>query len=199
MVERCAKFSGGRGLAGLGALPFDLQQLQNTLITGGVAVVKAGAATETEMKERKDLIDDAVHATRAASEEGIVPGGGVAMLHAIAAIDGVRSKARGDQKVGIDIVAHALRSPTRQIVENKGVEGDVVVAEILESSGGTGYDAAKGEYVDMVKAGIIDPAKVARTALQNAASVAGLLLTTDLMVTELDEKEDAEPVAGAVL
>ena len=180
---------------------YDREKLTERLakLTGGVAVVKAGAATETEMKERKDLIDDAVHATRAASEEGIVPGGGVAMLHAIAAVDGARSKARGDQKVGIDIVAHALRAPTRQIVENKGVEGDVVVAEILERGGGIGYDAAKGEYVDMVKVGIIDPAKVARTALQNAASVAGLLLTTNLMVTELDEKEDAEPVAGAVL
>ncbi len=180
---------------------YDREKLTERLakLTGGVAVVKAGAATETEMKERKDLIDDAVHATRAASEEGIVPGGGVALLRAIAAVDGARSKARGDEKVGIDIVAHALRAPTRQIVENKGVEGDVVVAEILEKGGGIGYDAAKGEYVDMVKVGIIDPAKVVRTALQNAASVASLLLTTDLMVTELDEKEDAEPVAGAVL
>jgi len=151
------------------------------------------------MKERKDLIDDAVHATRAASEEGVVPGGGVIMLRAIAAVEAARSKARGDEKIGIDIVAHALRSPTRQIVENKGLEGDVVVAEILERGGNIGYDAAKGEYVDMVASGIIDPAKVARTALQNAASVAGLLLTTDLMVTEYDEKEEAEPVTGAVV
>jgi len=180
---------------------YDREKLTERLakLTGGVAVIKAGAATETEMKERKDLIDDAVHATRAASEEGVVPGGGVIMLHAIAAVEAVRSKARGDQKIGVDIVARALRAPTRQIVENKGQEGDVVVAEILEKGDNIGYDAAKGEYVDMVKAGIIDPAKVSRTALQNAASVAGLLLTTDLMVTEFDEKEEAEPIAGAVL
>lgn len=180
---------------------YDREKLTERLakLTGGVAVVKAGAATETEMKERKDLIDDAVHATRAASEEGVVPGGGVILLHAIATVEAARSKARGDQKIGIDIVAHALRSPTRQIVENKGLEGDVVVAEILEKGGNIGYDAAKGEYADMLASGIIDPAKVARTALQNAASVAGLLLTTDLMVTEYDEKEEAEPVTGAVV
>ncbi|MHC4563734.1 MAG: chaperonin GroEL [Planctomycetota bacterium] len=179
---------------------YDREKLSERLakLTGGVAVVKAGAATETEMKERKDLIDDAVHATRAASEEGVVPGGGVALLHARKAIEAARSKAKGDEKVGVDIVLRALTAPTRQIVENKGVEGDVVVAEILDRKDRIGYDAAKGEYVDMVAAGIIDPAKVTRTALQNAASVAGLLLTTDLMVTEFDQKEDEEPVGGAV-
>ncbi len=180
---------------------YDSEKLTERLakLTGGVAVVKAGAATETEMKERKDLIDDAVHATRAASEEGVVPGGGVMMLHAIAAVEAARSKARGDEKIGIDIVSRALRAPTRQIVANKGLEGEVVVAEILEKGSNIGYDAAKGEYVDMVKVGIIDPAKVVRTALQNAASVAGLLLTTDLMVTDFDEKEEAEAISGAVL
>jgi chaperonin GroEL len=180
---------------------YDREKLTERLakLTGGVAVIKAGAATETEMKERKDLIDDAVHATRAAIEEGVVAGGGVVFLHAIDAVEKARTKARGDEKIGVDIVLRALQAPTTQIVNNTGEDGAVVVSDILEKSGNTGYDAATGEYVDMVKAGIIDPAKVSRSALQNAASIAGLLLTTDLMVTELDEDtEDAEPVAGAI-
>ncbi|MHC4982473.1 MAG: chaperonin GroEL [Planctomycetota bacterium] len=180
---------------------YDREKLTERLakLTGGVAVINAGAATETEMKERKDLIDDAVHATRAASEEGIVPGGGVTFLHAIKAVRAVRNKARGDEKIGVEIVARALRAPTRQIVENTGEDGTVVVAELLEKSDNIGYDAATGEFVDMVKAGIIDPAKVSRTALQNAASMAGLLLTTDLMVTEYDEKAEGEAkVVGGV-
>ena len=179
---------------------YDREKLQERLakLTGGVAVVKAGAATETEMKETKDLIDDAVHATRAASEEGIVAGGGVVFLHAIAAVGKAREKARGDERIGVDIVARALRSPADQIVRNTGQEGDVIVAEIIEKGGNIGYDAGKGEFVDMIQAGIIDPAKVSRCALQNAASVAGLLLTTDLMVTEYKEEEDEEAVAGAV-
>ena len=179
---------------------YDREKLQERLakLTGGVAVIKAGAATETEMKERKDLIDDAVHATRAAAEEGIVPGGGVVFLHAIAALDAVRAKARGDEKIGVEIVAKALRTPTAQIVSNTGEDGAVVVADILEKGSNIGYDASTSEYVDMVKAGIIDPAKVSRTALQNAASVAGLMLTTDLMVTEYDEDAE-EQIAGAVL
>ena len=178
---------------------YDREKLQERLakLTGGVAVLRAGAATETEMKERKDLIDDAVHATRAAAEEGVVAGGGVALLHAIAAVDKSRSKARGDEKVGVDIVLKALKAPTMQIVENSGGDGAVVVADILEKGGQTGYNASTGEYVDMVKSGIIDPAKVTRTALQNAASVAGLLLTTDLMITEYDE-EDEEHIQGAI-
>ena len=179
---------------------YDREKLQERLakLTGGVAVIKAGAATETEMKERKDLIDDAVHATRAASEEGVVPGGGVVMLHAIEAVNKVISKARGDEKIGVKIIAKALTAPICQIVSNRGEDGEVVVAEILERGNNIGYDAAVGEYVDMVKAGIIDPAKVSRTALQNAASVAGLMLTTDLMVTDYDEK-DEETIPGAVI
>jgi len=179
---------------------YDREKLQERLakLTGGVAVIKAGAATETEMKERKDLIDDAVHATRAAAEEGVVPGGGVALLHCIEAVKKAASKARRDEKIGVEIVARALRAPTTQIVANTGEDGAVIVADILEKGNATGYDASKGEYVNMVAAGIIDPAKVTRTALQNAASIASLLLTTDLMVTEYDEKKEEAPVAGAV-
>jgi len=178
---------------------YDREKLQERLakLSGGVAVVNAGAATETEMKERKDLIDDAVHATRAAAEEGVVPGGGVTFLHAIGAVRKAAAKAKGDEKIGVEIVAKALESPTMQIVANTGQDGSVVVAEILERGDNIGYDAAKGQFVDMVKAGIIDPAKVSRTALQNAASVAGLLLTTDLMVTEYDQKKEGA-TAGAV-
>jgi len=180
---------------------YDREKLQERLakLTGGVAVIEAGAATETEMKERKDLIDDSVHATRAASEEGVVPGGGVVFLHSLDAVSKARDKARGEEKIGVDIVAKALKCPTIQIVANTGQDGEVVVAEILEKGDNVGYNAATGEYVDMVKAGIIDPAKVSRTALQNAASIASLLLTTDLMVTEYDEKaEEAAQVAAAV-
>ena len=180
---------------------YDREKLQERLakLTGGVAVIEAGAATETEMKERKDLIDDAMHATRAASEEGVVPGGGVVFLHAIDAVIKARSKAKGDEKFGVDIVSEALKCPTAQIVENTGDSGDVVVAEIMERGNDIGYDAAKDEYVNMIQAGIIDPAKVSRVALQNAASIASLLLTTELMVTEYDEKdEDNQDIAGVV-
>jgi len=183
---------------------YDREKLQERLakLTGGVAVIKAGAATETEMKERKDLIDDALHATKAAAEEGIVPGGGVAFLRAIDAVESAKKNARGDEKIGFDIVAAALRAPTRQIAQNAGEDGDVVVDEILSNKNPNwGYDAAKGEYVDMLKAGIIDPTKVARTALLNAASAIGLALTTDVLLTELKEKKKGEepvPVAGAV-
>jgi chaperonin GroEL len=177
---------------------YDKEKLNERLakLTGGVAVVYAGAATEAEMKERKDLIDDAVHATRAASQEGVVAGGGVVLLHAIEAVKKIRDKAKGDEKIGVDIVARALAHPTRQIVENTGEDGEVVVAEILERGHNIGYDASTGQYVDMVAAGIIDPAKVARIALQNAASIASLLLTTDLMVTEFDEKAEAQNAAA---
>ena len=182
---------------------YDREKLQERLakLTGGVAVIKAGAATETEMKERKDLIDDALHATRAAAEEGIVPGGGVAFLRAIEAVESAMSKAKGDEKLGFEIVAKALKSPARQIADNAGEDGQVVVSEILDSKNAAyGYNAASGEYGDMFKLGIIDPTKVARTALLNAASVSGLALTTDVMVTELKEKkgEEATLVAGAV-
>jgi chaperonin GroEL len=182
---------------------YDREKLQERLakLTGGVAVIRAGAATETEMKERKDLIDDALHATRAAAEEGIVPGGGVAFLRAIAAVEAAESKAKGDERLGFQIVAEALRSPCRQIADNAGEDGQVVVAQILENKNPAyGYNAATGEYGDMFKLGIIDPTKVARTALLNAASVSGLALTTEVMITELKEKkgEEAVPVAGAV-
>ncbi len=183
---------------------YDREKLQERLakLTGGVAVVRAGAATETEMKERKDLIDDAIHATRAASEEGVVPGGGVVFLHAVGAVTKARAKAVGDAKIGVDIVARALRTPAMQIAENAGIDGAVVIEEILERTkklANVGYNAATGEYEDMVAAGIIDPAKVSRTALQNAASMAGLLLTTNVMVSEYDEEaEDDQQVAGAV-
>jgi chaperonin GroEL len=183
---------------------YDREKLQERLakLTGGVAVIRAGAATETEMKERKDLIDDALHATKAAAEEGIVPGGGVAFLRAIEAVENAKSKAKGDEKIGYDIVAEALRWPAKQIAENAGEDGDVVVDQILQNKNvAWGYDAASGEYVDMLKVGIIDPTKVARTALLNAASVSGLALTTEVLVTELKEKkgEEATPVAGAVV
>jgi chaperonin GroEL len=154
------------------------------------------------MKERKDLIDDALHATKAAAEEGIVPGGGVAFLRAIEAVENGKSKARGDEKIGFDIIAEALRWPTRQIAQNAGEDGDVVVDEILRNKNlSWGYDAANDEYVDMLKAGIIDPTKVARTALLNAASVSGLALTTDVLIAELKEKkgEESTPVTGAVV
>ena len=183
---------------------YDREKLQERLakLTGGVAVIKAGAATETEMKERKDLIDDALHATKAAAEEGIVPGGGVAFLRAIEAVENAKSKAKGDEKIGFEIIAEALRWPTRQIAINAGEDGDVVVDQILQSKNSSwGYDAANDEYVDMLKAGIIDPTKVARTALLNAASVSGLALTTEVLLTELKEKkgEDSKPIAGAVV
>jgi chaperonin GroEL len=179
---------------------YDREKLQERLakLTGGVAVIKAGAATETEMKETKDLIDDAMHATRAASEEGIVAGGGVVFLHAIASVEKAREKAKGDERIGVDIVLKALRSPTEQICANTGQDGDVIVAEILERGSNIGYDAGKSQFVDMIAAGIIDPAKVSRSALQNAASVAGLLLTTDCMVTEYKEDDEDAEVPEAI-
>jgi len=181
---------------------YDREKLQERLakLTGGVAVIKAGAATETEMKERKDLLDDALHATRAATAEGIIPGGGVTFLKAIKEVEKARAKAKGDEKTGFDIVIGALKTPTAQIVDNAGEHGDVVVAQLLEKlekDKNVGYNANTGEFVDMVKAGIVDPAKVARTALEMAASVAGLMLITNVLVTELKD-EDAEPVAGSV-
>src|SRR5438874_2241914 len=183
---------------------YDREKLQERLakLTGGVAVVKAGANTETEMEERKDLIDDALHATRAAAEEGIVPGGGVAFLRAIEAVENGKRSAKGDEKIGFEILAEALRSPARQIADNAGEDGEVIVAEILENKNPSfGWNAATAEFGDMYKMGVIDPTKVARTALLNAASVSGLALTTDVLLTELKEKkgEDAKPVAGAVV
>ena len=176
---------------------YDREKLQERMakLGGGVAIVNVGGATEVEMKERKDRVDDALHATRAAAKEGYVPGGGVSFLRAIEAVTAARGKAKGDERFGFDIVAEALRAPARQIATNAGVDGDLVCERVLERTGGWGYNAASAEYQDLVKAGIIDPALVSKTALTNAASVAGLMLTTDVLVTEL--KEDAEPVTGA--
>src|SRR5437867_6580243 len=169
---------------------YDREKLQERLakLAGGVAIIRVGGATEVEVKERKDRVDDATHATRAAVEEGIVPGGGVALLYAAKALDGLTPE-NNDQRVGIDIVRRALQAPVRQVAENAGTEGSVVVGKLLDANDpNQGYDAQTGEYVDMVKAGIIDPTKVVRLALQNAASVAGLLVTTEAMVAEKPEK-----------
>src|SRR5437667_325662 len=170
---------------------YDREKLQERLakLAGGVAVIRVGGATEVEVKERKDRVDDATHATRAAVEEGIVPGGGVALLRAAKALDGLTPE-NNDQRVGIDIVRRALQSPVRQVVENAGSEGAVVVGKLLDANDpNQGYNAQTGEYVDRVRAGIIDPTKVVRLALQNAASVAGLLVTTEAMVAEKPEKK----------
>ncbi len=176
---------------------YDKEKLQERLakLAGGVAVIKVGGSTEVEVKERKDRVDDAMHATRAAVEEGIVAGGGVALLYAIRALERLRTS-NSDQKAGIDIIRRALQAPVRQIVENAGDDGSVVVGKLLESKDQNfGYDAQKGEYVNMVKAGIIDPTKVVRTALQDAASVAGLLITTEAMIAERPEKK-SPPMPG---
>jgi chaperonin GroEL len=149
------------------------------------------------MKERKDLLDDALHATRAATQEGVIPGGGIVFLQAIEEVQKARTKAKGDEKIGFDIVTNALKAPTTQIVDNCGEPGDVIVAQLLEKGKNIGYNANTGEFVDMFKAGIIDPAKVARTALEMAASVAGLMLTTNVLVTDLKDK-DEEPIPGSV-
>jgi chaperonin GroEL len=180
---------------------YDKEKYQERLakLSGGVAVVSVGADTEVEMKQKKARIEDALHATRAAVEEGILPGGGVALLRCREAVEKARNSARGDEKIGVDIVLRALDAPLRQIVDNCGLDGSVVAEEVREKSVNIGYDANTGQYVDMFKAGIIDPVKVVRTALDNAASIAGLLLTTETLVTKF-EKEDKEKrrVEGAV-
>lgn len=180
---------------------YDREKLQERLakLTGGVAVIKAGAATETEMKERKDLLDDALHATKAAAEEGVVAGGGVVYLRAIEKVKAAKKQAYGDEQIGYDIIAAALKSPTKQIADNGDQDGDVIVEKLLEQSGNMGYDAAADKFVDMVEAGIIDPAKVSRSALQNAASVAGLMLTTNVLITDLkDDDKDKPAIEGSV-
>ena len=178
---------------------YDGEKLQERLakLTGGVAVINVGAPTEIEVKERKDLVDDAFHATKAAAEEGVVPGGGVVFVRAIKPVKSAARNVEGDEAIGYQIVAKALEYPMRQIVANTGEDGGVVIDEVLGLPAAQGYDAVKGEYVDMIKAGIIDPAKVARVALQNAASVAGLLLTTDVLVTDYNEDKH-EKIDGAV-
>jgi chaperonin GroEL len=176
---------------------YDREKLQERLakLAGGVAVINVGAATETEMKEKKARVEDALHATRAAVEEGIVPGGGVALLRTLAAIDTVKPD-NDDERIGVDIVKRAIEFPTRALAENAGVEGSVVVQETKKRKGNEGYNVSTGVYEDLVKAGVVDPKKVTRTALQNAASIAGLLLTTECLITEIPEKEKKAPMPG---
>ncbi|MEA2780998.1 MAG: chaperonin GroEL [Rhodospirillaceae bacterium] len=179
---------------------YDKEKLAERLakLAGGVAIIRVGGATEIEVKERKDRVDDAMHATRAAVEEGIVAGGGVALLYAHKALANLKSE-NNDQKVGIDIIRRAIQSPVRQIAENAGHDGSVIVGKLLESKGGNwGFDAQSGEYTDLVKAGIIDPTKVVRCALQDAASVAGLLITTEAMVGEKPEKKAGSAAPGGM-
>ncbi|HEV2676241.1 MAG TPA: chaperonin GroEL [Aliidongia sp.] len=170
---------------------YDREKLQERLakLAGGVAVIRVGGATEVEVKERKDRVDDAMHATRAAVEEGVVPGGGVTLVYAIRSIENLKP-ANNDQQVGINLVKKALQAPARQIAENSGVDGSIIVGKLLDSTDfNWGYDAQKGEFTDMIKAGIIDPTKVVRIALQDAASVAGLLITTECMIADKPEKK----------
>jgi len=178
---------------------YDREKLQERLarLSGGVAIVRVGAATEAEMTEKKARVEDALHATRAAAEEGIVPGGGVALLRCKDAVAKRREKLRGDEKMGADLLIKALEAPLIAIAQNTGHNGAVVVAEVLERGGNIGFDAATGQYVDMIKSGIIDPTKVTRIALQNAASIAGLLLSTETMITDAEEEEE-DAVEGSV-
>ena len=177
---------------------YDREKLQERLakLTSGVAIISVGGATELAMKETKDRVDDALHATRAAAKEGYVPGGGVALVRAVDAVLEAKKKAKGDEKYGFDIVAQAMTKPCAQIAENAGFDGDLVVEKTRESKPNFGFNAATGTYEDLVKSGIIDPALVLKTALVNAASVAGLMLTTNVIITEL--KEDTAPCEGAV-
>jgi chaperonin GroEL len=170
---------------------YDKEKLQERLakLAGGVAIINVGAATETEMKEMKARVEDALHATRAAVEEGIVPGGGVALLRCVPSIDAL--KLEGDEQIGVEIVKRAIEEPTRVLAENAGMEGSVVVQEVKRRKGNEGYNVATNEYEDLIKAGVVDPKKVTRAALQNAASIAGLLLSTECLVTEAPEKEDS--------
>jgi chaperonin GroEL len=170
---------------------YDREKLQERLakLAGGVAVINVGAATETEMKEKKARVEDALHATRAAVEEGIVPGGGVALIRAQKALDSV--KAEGDEAIGVGIVRRAVEAPLRQLADNAGLEGALVVSEAKRRKGNEGLNIANNEWIDLVKAGVVDPTKVTRSALQNAASISGLLLTTEALVTEIPEKKAA--------
>jgi chaperonin GroEL len=179
---------------------YDREKYQERLakLSGGVAVLSVGGSTEAEMKQTKARVEDALHATRAAAEEGILPGGGVALLRCRAAVEKARGAARGDEKIGVDIVHRALVTPIMQIAENSGIDGAVVADEVAQKAENMGYDACAGKYVDMVKAGIIDPLKVVRIALQNAASIAGLMLTTETLVTDLEKEDKKKVVEGAV-
>ena len=176
---------------------YDREKLQERVakLAGGVAVIKVGAATEVEMKEKKARVEDALHATRAAVEEGVVPGGGVALIRAKAAIEGLKG-INEDQTHGIQIALRAMEAPLREIVTNAGEEPSVIVNEVKAGSGNFGYNAANGQFGDMVAFGILDPTKVTRSALQNAASIAGLMITTEAMVAELPKKEEPMPAGG---
>ena len=178
---------------------YDKEKLQERVakLAGGVAVIKVGAATEVEMKEKKDRVEDALHATRAAVEEGVVAGGGVALLRARAALENLHT-GNADQDAGVQIVLRAIESPLRQIVANAGGEPSVVVNKVLEGKGNYGYNAGSGEYGDMIEMGVLDPAKVTRSALQHAASIAGLMLTTDCMIAEIPEEKPAMPDMGGM-
>src|ERR1700758_3368445 len=173
---------------------YDREKLQERLakLAGGVAVINVGAATETELKEKKARVEDALHATRAAVEEGIVPGGGVALIRAQKALDAVQLE--GDEAIGLAIIRRAIEAPLRQLADNAGQEGALIVQEVKKRKGNEGYNVATGEYTDLVKAGVVDPTKVTRSALQNAASISGLLLTTEAIVTEMPEKEKTPPM-----
>jgi chaperonin GroEL len=177
-----------------GTSDYDREKLQERLakLAGGVAVINVGAATETEMKEKKARVEDALHATRAAVEEGIVPGGGVAFLRARQCLETI--KVDDDEMVGVKIILKALEEPIRQIAENSGAEGSVVVNKVMAEAGAFGYNAETGNYEDLMKAGVIDPTKVTRCALENAASIASLLLTTEAVVT--DKPEEKKPMPG---
>jgi chaperonin GroEL len=179
---------------------YDREKFQERLakLTGGVAIISVGASSEADMKQTKARVEDALHATRAAVEEGILPGGGVALLRCRDAVEKVRGSARGDEKIGVDIVLHSLEAPMRQIVDNCGIDGSVVVDEVGQKPASVGYDANKAVYVDMFKAGVIDPLKVVRSALQNAASIAALMLTTEALVTNLDKDDKGKRVEGSV-
>jgi chaperonin GroEL len=180
---------------------YDKEKFQERLakLAGGVAIISVGADTETEMKQKKARVEDALHATRAALEEGILPGGGVALVRCGEAVEKVRSSAKGDEKIGVDIIRHVLDAPLRQIADNCGLDGSVVADEVRQKKTNIGYNANAGEYTDMLKAGIIDPVKVVRTALGNAASIAALMLTTEALVTNFEkEDKDKQRIEGSV-
>jgi chaperonin GroEL len=175
---------------------YDREKLQERVakLAGGVAVIRVGGSTEVEVKEKKDRVDDALHATRAAVEEGILPGGGLALLRAVDALDGLKGE-NADQRVGVDIVRRAAEAPVRQIAENAGAEGSIIVGKLRESSDlAHGWNAQTGEFGDLFAMGVIDPAKVVRAALQGAASIAGLLVTTEAMIADLPKKETPPPM-----
>ncbi len=180
---------------------YDREKYQERMakLSGGVAVISVGASTEAEMKQKKARVEDALHATRAAAEEGILPGGGVALLRCADAVAKVRGSARGDEKVGVDIIAQVLSAPIRQIADNCGIDGSVIADEVAGKATNTGYDANAGKYTDMFKAGIIDPLKVVRTALENAASISALMLTTATLVTDLEKEDKDKPLAEGIV